>query len=184
MSLYRESEAAKIADLINAWINSENSKNLTFGIISFYKSQVNKIKSELSKYKITEKDNTGNYIIADTYKNMLNTNNDDEKIRIGTVDSFQGMEFDIVILSTVRSKSSAYIEKKLQSTNNPNLASRSVYGHLMSENRLCVSMSRQIRKLIVVGDLSLFKNEIAKDKVPGLYHFYKLCDSNGIILNG
>ena len=30
------------------------------------------IKSELSKYNITEKNNEGNYIISDKYKNMIN----------------------------------------------------------------------------------------------------------------
>ena len=74
MSLNRKAEDIKIAKLLNTWINSENSKNLSFGIISFYKSQINMIKSELSNYGITEKDNNGNYSIVGKYKKSIISN--------------------------------------------------------------------------------------------------------------
>jgi len=62
-----------------------------------------------------------------------------ERIRVGTVDAFQGKEFDVVFLSMTRSND-------LPITDNRSL--RRKFGHLMLENRLCVAMSRQQRLLI------------------------------------
>ena len=140
------------------------------------------IKEKLCKYGITEQDSDGKYIIADKYRGSTNSGNDEERLRIGTVDSFQGMEFDIVMLSAVRSKTDGQIQR-IVSSRTPELAARSIFGHLMSENRLCVSMSRQIKKLIVVGDLNLFNQSLSMEKVPGLYNFYKLCSEKGVILD-
>lgn len=55
-------------------------------------------------------------------------------IRVGTVDSFQGQETDIVVISTVRS--------------NP----LKELGFLRDPRRLCVSITRSRRGLVVVGD--------------------------------
>lgn len=48
----------------------------------------------------------------------------------------------------------------------------------MSKNRLCVSMSRQKKVLVVTGDKQLFTSEIAKVAVPELSSFYDLCKTN------
>ena len=60
-------------------MSSDAGKDLSFGVISFYKAQANLIKQQLG-----------------------NITDDDKKLRVGTVDSFQGMEFDVVFLSMVR----------------------------------------------------------------------------------
>lgn len=82
------------------------------GIITFYKDQMIEIDS------------------------MINMNYPDLKdhIQVGTVDAFQGKEFDVVILSTVRSNN----EKDI--------------GFVDDLNRLCVAFSRAKRLLIVIGD--------------------------------
>ena len=85
-----------------------------------------------------------------------------EKFRIGTVDSFQGKEFDVVILSATRSNT---IERKEGNV-------RKVFGFLTSENRLNVAFSRAQRLLIVCGDSEMFNDEYAQTYVNGLYEFY------------
>ena len=113
---------------------------LSFGVISFYSAQVELLRKELK----------------DEIANMEN------RLRIGSVDSFQGMEFDFVFLSVVRSEKS--------------------FGFLRSVNRLCVSMSRQKKCLIVVGNKDFFTTQKAKEEVSGLYNFAKLCESDGVVL--
>jgi len=153
----RESEAKKIILYLKRWILSEEGKNLTFGIITFYRSQVEALKSIL-KNEFTKEE-------RDSFSNRL---------RIGTVDSFQGMEFDIVFLSIVRSRDIKTI--------NDNLKNYNLFGFLISKNRLCVSMSRQKKSLIVVGDKQFFDSDRAKQDVEELHNFLQLCKTEGKIL--
>jgi len=153
----RKCEAQKIMKYLREWILSDEGKNLTFGIITFYRMQVETLKSELKKEFSKEERNS--------FHNRL---------KIGTVDSFQGMEFDIVFLSIVRSLSTDKLNN-IKPDKNP-------FGFLISKNRLCVSMSRQIRSLIVVGDKEFFDSERAKQDVEELYEFLQLCRNEGEIL--
>lgn len=150
-------EAKKIMKKLRLWINSENGKNLDFGIITFYRNQVNTIEKELKKEFSKDE--------REIFKNRL---------KIGTVDSFQGMEFDIVFLSVVRSKDLKQISNKMKSS--------ILFGFLISKNRLCVSMSRQKRSLVVVGDKDFFEHERAKQDVPELHEFLQLCKEEGKVL--
>jgi hypothetical protein len=43
-------------------------------------------------------------------------------------------------------------------------------------------MSRQKKLLVVVGDSSLLKSDLAVDFVPGLVDFLKLCQEQGAVL--
>jgi len=153
----RECEASEIIKYMKKWILSEEGKTLTFGVITFYRDQVNTIKREFEKnFTLDEKE-----MIKDRYK-------------IGTVDSFQGMEFDIVFLSIVRSKKAVSIKK--------DTPSYKTFGFLISKNRLCVSMSRQKKSLIVVGDKELYDSKIAQDGVEEIYEYLQLCKTEGKIL--
>ena len=60
------------------------------------------------------------------------------RISVGTVDAFQGKEFDVVILSSVRSNMETDSKKRV--------------GFLNNNNRLCVAFSRAKRLLVTVGD--------------------------------
>jgi hypothetical protein len=151
----RPAEATAIALQLRAWMNSDAGKSLTFGVISFYKAQAELIKRQLGK--ITD---------------------DDKKLRIGTVDSFQGMEFDIVFLSMVRTLSQNW----KPTDNNCEEQARKLFGHLCLYNRLNVSMSRQKKLLIVAGDSGLLQNDLAAEFIPGLVDFLKLCQTEGRIL--
>ena len=90
-----------------------------------------------------------------------------EKLRIGTVDAFQGLEFDCVMLSIVRSNGFSVTESED--------TWKKKYGFLMLENRSCVAMSRQQRLLIVFGAREMFKNEYAQQAVPALASLNEIC---------
>jgi len=101
------------------------------GIISFYGHQVKKLQ-DVRKYA----------------QNDLNI-----PVRLKTVDKFQGMERNIVIVSTVRSN---------KIIRNGIVESNSDIGFAKAPERLNVALSRARRLLVVVGNLHFF--ESYKDK--------------------
>jgi superfamily I DNA and/or RNA helicase len=136
-------------------MSSVAGKDLSFGVISFYKAQADLIKQQLGR--ITD---------------------DERQLRVGTVDSFQGMEFDVVFLSMVRTLPRDWPPRG----DDPERQARGLFGHLCLYNRLNVSMSRQKKLLVVVGDVGLLQNKLATDFVPGLVDFLHLCRSEGVVL--
>ncbi|GAA8087453.1 hypothetical protein Kazakh3173_15190 [Helicobacter pylori] len=134
-SCYRESEITAIKEYLDLFLKDE--PNFTFGVITFFSEQKRRLEQELKGYA---------------------------NLEIGTVDSFQGKEFDVVFLSSVRTH---YTEG---------------FGFLKDSPRLCVALSRQKRALIVVGDREKFETPEAKDKVSGLFEFLQLCKKEGKIL--
>jgi hypothetical protein len=86
------------------------------------------------------------------------------KVEIGTVDAFQGKEFDFVLLSCVRSNRIRGEENMQQSI-----------GFLAKPNRTCVAFSRAKRQLSVYGDadtlnqIDCFKTFFDKCKQEGCY---------------
>jgi len=153
----RTCEAKRIMKYLRKWMLSEEGKDLTFGVITFYRKQVETL-DRLLKDEFTKEERDSLY----------------NRLKIGTVDSFQGMEFDIVFLSVVRSLDIKKLEK-VQKEKNP-------FGFLISKNRLCVSMSRQKKSLIVVGDREFFTSDRAKEDVESLYDFLQLCENKGKVL--
>lgn len=190
---WRSIEAEVIAEKTNTWIKSRESSaefmqeltgdskhaGLSFGIISFYKPQVFEVYRELEKYGITERAQDGTWQICQEYRFL---ENGEERLRIGTVDAFQGMEFDIVFLSMVRSQDMNALPPNIRNEEDYKKKQQKLFGHLMSENRLCVSMSRQKKVLAIVGDGVLANTQIAVDAVPALKNFYDLCHEKGVIL--
>lgn len=162
-SRLRKIEAKAIAEKLHEFISSPAGKNLSFGVISFYKAQVNEILLNLKELGYT----TNDLEIKPEYQ---------ARLRVGTVDAFQGMEFDVVFLSIVRTHRGQERVKV-----NPSR----VFGHLCLTNRLCVSMSRQKRCLIAVGDAALFESPAAEENVPALHRYLKLCQTStdGVFIN-
>lgn len=154
-SWIRQIEATLIVRQLLAWMNCEAGKDLTFGVISFYRAQAEYIRQQLG----TLGDN-------------------DKRLRIGTVDSFQGMEFDVVFLSTVRTVPQPW----KSATDDREKQAQSLFGHLCLYNRLNVSMSRQKKLLVVVGDPGLLEGDLAAEFIPGLVDFHKLCREQGVVL--
>lgn len=136
------------------------------GVITFYAAQRDIILKEMSVAGIdlTEPDDDGGYRVRDNWRR---TRDGRERLRIGTVDAFQGKEFDIVFLSLTRSND---IPIKDESTR------RRRYGFLLLENRLCVAMSRQQRLLVIVGDSAMATDPETESPVPALGAFRKLCE--------
>lgn len=121
-------------------IRSEERRNLEkeIGIISFYSLQV-KYLNEVKSYAM---------------KSGM-------RVKLNTVDKFQGMERNIVIVSTVRSN-------KYKSA--PGMVPNDNPGFAKSPERLNVALSRARRLLIVVGNNEFFDH--VKDTYSGnlLYH--------------
>ena len=160
----RPSEAKALAEELKQLLNAPASKDLTFGCITFYSAQVKCINAELRRLGIVD----GNNEIVPDYRDLhLSDGQIVERLRIGTVDAFQGKEFDVVLLSVVRSNNQRDHDER---------ARRRRYGHLMSPNRLCVSMSRQKRLLIVFGDPKLLEASNAESAIGPLVRFrQELC---------
>ena len=93
------------------------------GIISFYSEQVKLLKQ----------------MVEEEFPSDIH------RISVGTVDAFQGKEFDIVILSTVRSNRQTKLDSRV--------------GFLNNNNRLCVAFSRAKRLLITIGDSKTVAND-------------------------
>ncbi|KFA90324.1 DEAD/DEAH box helicase [Archangium violaceum] len=152
---------------------AEQRPDLGFGVITFYSAQVQAILRELARLGMAEQGEDGEYRIISAWRE---TGDRKERLRVGTVDAFQGKEFDVVLLSMTRSND-------LRASKQEVLSLRRKYGHLMLENRLCVAMSRQQRLLIVVGDGSMLRGEAAATAIPGLVAFRQLCEGrHGIVV--
>lgn len=131
----------------------------TFGVITFYKGQEEALWTAMVEAGLA---------VAGAHGHELNpsaptlwTDRGTPRVRIGTVDAFQGREFDVVYLSTTRS-------------NKPRHRGGRSYGFLVLPNRLCVAMSRQRRLLIAVGDAEMFTCEEGRELVPSLRAFHDL----------
>jgi len=165
-SRYRDAEAVEVAAQVYRLMEAEPS--LTFGVITFYKAQVERILEELLHLGVAgydpESGELGVYSSNWRYTTDLE-GQVVERLRVGTVDAFQGKEFDVVLLSTVRAP-----RHNVQSP-------AAAFGHLVVENRLCVSMSRQRRLLLVVGDHSgLLEHPSSEEFLRPLCDFGRLCE--------
>ena len=110
------------------------------GIITFYAAQVTIIRQMLD----------------------MSLNNEQlSHVEVGTVDAFQGKEFDYVLLSCVRS-------------NRPKGDNElPAVGFLTKPNRLCVAFSRSIRQLAVYGDAETLS------QIPCFLKLYEICACEG-----
>lgn len=153
-SWIRQAEVDRIVSQLREWVESPEGSHLTYGVISFYKAQADLIRRQVRQELGA---------VAD----------DERRIRVGTVDSFQGMEFDVVLLSVVRTVPIGWVQRGTE-----DVAARGLFGHLGLYNRLNVSMSRQKRLLVAVGDTQLVQHELADKYIPGLVDFYRLSGGN------
>ncbi|WP_129727905.1 DEAD/DEAH box helicase [Ectobacillus funiculus] len=161
----RPIEAKRIVAHLKKMMDSEQAVGLNFGIITFYADQVEEIYTELVNQGMAVKEGR-KYTILKEYAEEEVKGKKIEKLRIGTVDAFQGMEFDFVYLSMVRSNTFSDETEEDR---------RKKYGFLMVENRLCVSMSRQKKMLIVAGDKAMLQTTNANKAIRALVNYYQLC---------
>lgn len=142
-------------------------RDLSYGVISFYSAQADEVLLAMEKRGMSERLDDGSYRVKDAWRE---TRGEDgrliERLRVGTVDAFQGKEFDVVFLSMTRANDLPVTDER---------SLRRKCGHLMLENRLCVAMSRQQRLLVVVGDSAMLRGEASAKALRGLVAFRELC---------
>lgn len=127
--------SSTFAMFLSQMVNEEDKQ---IGIISFYAKQIRQIR-----------------ILADQHKNL--------PIRVSTVDRFQGMERNIIIVSMVRS----HVIQSYKGEQ-PNYMKYKQYGYpeqkslgfAQSPNRLNVALSRAKRLLIIIGNERLFSQHM------------------------
>jgi len=173
-SRQRECEAVYIVGKLSEYLARSDCEELNFGVITFYSGQRELIKTKFNKLRLG--------------KDIAN------RVRIGTVDEFQGMEFDVIFLSVVRSGGkfdSDDLDKLKEETAEHDKITKAItakYYGFLNDNRLCVALSRQKKLLIVVGDCSMFSGRVAtpfaKRCVPAMYNLYALCEEEGSIIDG
>lgn len=172
-SRMRSAEAIRIASEVKRLLG-ELSPTMSIGVITFYAAQRDRIFKAMEQYGISEQGEEGWRVRPE----HASSQDCKERLRIGTVDAFQGKEFDVVFLSTVRSNSMKLVPLlEMQSEEDFEKSASQKYGHLRSSNRLNVAMSRQKRLLIAVGDKSMFTGLVANDAVPEMSAFVDLCDA-------
>jgi hypothetical protein len=140
------------------------SEHLTFGVITFYKGQEQALWEAMVDRRLAVHDQGGEFSLASSVDRLW-THHGLPRVRIGTVDAFQGREFDVVFLSLTRSTRSI-VDFSGSATRR--------FGFLTLANRLCVAMSRQKRLLVAVGDAEMFSSDGAHAAVPALFAFYGL----------
>ena len=135
-SRYNQEEVLSVFRCVNKLMdNKVDIKNI--GVITFYSAQ---------KQRFYEKF----YVNKEKY----------QELKIDTVDGFQGMEMDYIIISTVRDNSDG------------------ILGFLKSERRLNVALTRARKGLIFVG------NSKCLAKRPGVFRdLISYYCSNGLIVN-
>ncbi len=125
------------------WLSNQSQEEKQIGLISFYGKQISYLERMLLQSH------------NDLYKGKGKDNDKRNLVRLSTVDRFQGMERNIIIVSMVRSNRIAASQDQLP---NYELYGEMGYqkqeslGFAESPNRLNVALSRARRLLIVVGN--------------------------------
>lgn len=135
-SIINRSEALIVVQDILPKLIDYGLKETQIAVIAPYKSQVALIKKEIE----------------------ISTNQSLNNIEVATLDSFQGMEFDVIVFSFTRSAS-------------PNQEKKRV-GFLDDARRLNVAFSRAKKKLILVGNSRTLTHK--SSHYDGLFDFTRL----------
>jgi superfamily I DNA and/or RNA helicase len=170
-SKLRPVEAKAVAAEVDRLLQA--APNLTFGVITFYSDQRDKIWAELERRHLAEKPDRGPYRpVAKLLYDQDRKRRD--RLLVGTVDAFQGKQFDVVLLSTTRCGPRDDQPPEPSDPKYPRWVARR-YGHLILRNRLCVAMSRQQRLLVAVGAAGMFEPGYAPASLAPLTDFLLMC---------
>ncbi|REG52450.1 hypothetical protein EQ718_07400 [Paracoccus versutus] len=105
-----------------SWLQEQNTHQAGIGVICMYAAQRNLVDKALRQSRLA-------YLL-------------DRHIKIGTVDSYQGKENPIILLSLVRNNSAGPIEAGVK---------RIQEGFLATPNRINVAASRAMDRLVIIG---------------------------------
>ncbi len=160
----RECEAEKVVEEVTALL--AGNPDLSIGVITFFSAQRELILEKLSQVDVCHKSKDG----WEYLPGFKTTKEGEEKLRVGSVDAFQGKEFDVIVLSTVRSNDFICSDEN---------SFRKKYGFIRTPNRLNVAFSRAKSLIKVVGDKSMFSPDSAKQAIPQVWSFiHELCEVN------
>ena len=118
------SEAEVVASIVLDLLDEGDVEASGIAVISPYSKQVQLIRNKLAATTLSR-------------RSMIRNSHN---VRVGTVDSFQGQEADLVIFSSVRSNPMREL------------------GFLRDSRRLCVSITRAKRGFILVGDTQVLRS--------------------------
>ncbi|CBJ80612.1 hypothetical protein XBJ2_730003 [Xenorhabdus bovienii str. Jollieti] len=183
-SRVREIEATRIAQEVERLVRA-GGESFSIGVITFYAAQRDLIMEKLAQVRIDGvplmEPRDGSFEPHEDFRLARKVRGDgsisyEERLRVGSVDAFQGKEFDVVLLSCVRT----FDPSKPALGAQDDAAAREAqlnrrFGFLRLPNRMNVAMSRQRQMLICVGDAVLVTNPDAKEAVPALAALYQLC---------
>lgn len=147
----RPSEAVVVADWLAQLLDSD--PDVEVGIITPYRDQTEAIWAELRSQDRGTRNRHNRWEPDRAWHTAFRSGV--PRFRIGTVDSYQGREFDVVVFSPTRCAC-------------PARPTRQHFGFLRSPNRLNVALSRARSALIVVGDRRFFADHAAEE-VPALH---------------
>lgn len=179
-SRLRETEALRVAEEVVSLLTA-GGESLSVGVITFYAAQRDLIMEKLSEQRIKGVPlmelRDGSYEIHEHFRWARKVRADgsinlEERLRVGSVDAFQGKEFDVVLLSCVRTYKPA---KPVQDAAEREKRLNGQFGFLRLPNRMNVAMSRQRQMLICVGDAALATAPEADEAVPALAAFHQMC---------
>ena len=182
-SRVREVEAQRIAQEVVKLLQA-GGDSLSIGVITFYAAQRELIMEKLAAQRLDGVPlmelRNGRYEPTEQFKWARKVRGDgseslEERLRVGSVDAFQGKEFDVVLLSCVRTyrpaKAAQNPDDEAEKEKQLNLQ----FGFLRLPNRMNVAMSRQRQMLICLGDAALATAPEALEAVPALAAFHQLC---------
>ena len=105
-SRFNDGEAKQVATLLDELLSSDESSDAgslhTFGIITFYAGQRDAIKEALRSKGLVDDLEGGSLTLTRHRTTIQRKGKSMPRFALGTVDEFQGREYDVVILSTVR----------------------------------------------------------------------------------
>ncbi|HCF7180077.1 TPA: hypothetical protein NIJ36_000022 [Pseudomonas aeruginosa] len=183
-SRVRDIEAQRIAEEVVRLMHAGGG-SLSIGIITFYAAQRDLIMEKLAQQRIEGvalmEHRNGAYEPHEHFKWAKKVRGDgsvslEERLRVGSVDAFQGKEFDVVLLSCVRTYQQARPgQASDDAADDREKQLNRQFGFLRLPNRMNVAMSRQRQMLICVGDAALATSPEAEEAVPALAAFYQMC---------
>ena len=183
----RETEAERVVEEVKRLMIA-GGEALSVGVITFYAAQRDLIMEKLTQVQIDgvplmERKSTG-IEPHEQFKWAKKVRSDgseysEERLRVGSVDAFQGKEFDVVLLSCVRTGPQGRRGPAGRAEDSPEKSRETLlneqYGFLRLPNRMNVAMSRQRQMLICVGDAALATHVDAEEAVPALVALHQLC---------
>lgn len=149
--------------------NCKKEEDKEIGIITYYMPQMQAIKNSI--YENLNKNQLSNF------EHFKSENEFYLPFRINTVDRFQGMERNIVIISTVRSNRQIVREKN-QDVIRPNYA----LGFAKELQRINVGFSRAKRLLIVIGNEKHFSQKAEYEKAISKMHKIDISQLENVLL--